>query len=226
MVLRCHDDPPEVATREALRLLDEEPVLDAELLALGRWIAEYYCAPLGEVLRAMMPLAGEIRRGKVYSLTDAGRDAARQLLLDARARRSGGARSCACSKARPLSAAYLTQKVPLADKASPVARSARASSSRRTCRRSAIRCARLAERLRVELAGADGRPASCPRPSASCCAYLELHPGLAQSDGSRGSGRERQHGGPRAGPQGNLVTLRRRASGLPSASARSARRTR
>ena len=30
------------------------PVLDAELLALGRWIAGYYCAPLGEVLRGML----------------------------------------------------------------------------------------------------------------------------------------------------------------------------
>ena len=54
----------------------------AELLALGRWIAGYYCAPLGEVLRGMLPLASEIRRGKIWSLTDSGRDAARQLLLD------------------------------------------------------------------------------------------------------------------------------------------------
>jgi primosomal protein N' len=30
------------------------PVLDAELLALGRWIAGYYCAPLGEMLRGML----------------------------------------------------------------------------------------------------------------------------------------------------------------------------
>ena len=42
---------------EALRLVDEEPVLDAELLSLGRWIAQYYCAPLGEVLRSMTPLS-------------------------------------------------------------------------------------------------------------------------------------------------------------------------
>src|SRR5579883_750889 len=83
VILRCHDEPPAMATREALRLLDSEPVLSGELLALGRWIAGYYCAPLGEVLRTMLPLAAEIRRGKVYSLTDAGRDAARQLLLDA-----------------------------------------------------------------------------------------------------------------------------------------------
>ena len=51
VILRCHDEPPAMATREALRLIDAEPVLDAELLALGRWIAGYYCAPLGEVLR-------------------------------------------------------------------------------------------------------------------------------------------------------------------------------
>ena len=83
VILRCHDEPPNLATREALRLIDSEPVLDAELLSLGRWIAGYYCAPLGDVLRGMLPLASEIHRGKVWSLTDAGRDAARQLLLDA-----------------------------------------------------------------------------------------------------------------------------------------------
>ena len=83
VVLACHDDPPAAAAREAMRLLDAEPVLGAELLALGRWIAAYYCAPLGEVLRGMLPLASEIRRGKIYSLTGSGRDAARQLVLDA-----------------------------------------------------------------------------------------------------------------------------------------------
>jgi primosomal protein N' (replication factor Y) (superfamily II helicase) len=82
VILRCHDEAPEVATRDALRLLDSTPVLSAELLALGRWISGYYCAPLGDVLRGMLPLASEIRRGKIWTLTDAGRDAARQLLLD------------------------------------------------------------------------------------------------------------------------------------------------
>ena len=82
VILRCHDDLPEVPTRDAFRLLDSEPVLSAELLALGRWIGGYYCSPLGDVLRGMLPLASEIRRGKVWTLTDSGRDAARQLLLD------------------------------------------------------------------------------------------------------------------------------------------------
>src|SRR5438309_8872404 len=46
VVVACHDNVPEVATREALRLIDAEPVLDAELLALAKWIGGYYCAPL------------------------------------------------------------------------------------------------------------------------------------------------------------------------------------
>ena len=83
VVLRCHDEPPEGAIREALRLVDAEPVFDDRTLELARWIAGYYCAPLGEVLRGMTPLAAEIRRDKVYSLTDKGRDAVRQLALDA-----------------------------------------------------------------------------------------------------------------------------------------------
>src|SRR5258708_31384968 len=58
VVLRTHSERPPGSTREILRLLDEEPALDEELLKLGRWIFDYYCAPLGETLRAMTPLTG------------------------------------------------------------------------------------------------------------------------------------------------------------------------
>src|SRR2546421_2082535 len=115
VILRCHDEPPEMATRDALRLIDSEPVLGSELLALGRWIAGYYCAPLGDVLRGMLPLASEIRRGKVWSLTDAGRDAARQLLLDS-SPDDPAAQVLGMLEKRPLSAAYLAKALPLADK--------------------------------------------------------------------------------------------------------------
>jgi primosomal protein N' (replication factor Y) len=81
VVLRVHNDAPPQETREALQLLDEQPVLNEELLRLGTWIAEYYCAPLGEVLRGMLPLGGEVRRRKTFSLTAAGGDVARQLLV-------------------------------------------------------------------------------------------------------------------------------------------------
>ena len=84
VVVDVHTDAPEGSVKDVFRLLDEEPVLSPDLLKLGRWIASYYCAPLGEVLRAMTPLTGEIRHTKSYTLTDVGRDAARQLLLGAR----------------------------------------------------------------------------------------------------------------------------------------------
>ena len=116
VILRCHDDRPEVATRDALRLIDNAPVLDAELLALGRWIAAYYCAPLGDVLRGMLPLASDMRQGKVWSLTDAGRDAARQLLLDS-AEDDPILQVLRMLEKRPLSAVYLKKALPLADKA-------------------------------------------------------------------------------------------------------------
>src|SRR5215470_15322140 len=115
VILRCHDDAPAVATREALRLIDSEPVLSEELLALGKWIAGYYCAPLGDVLRGMLPLASEIRRGKVWSLTDAGRDAARQLLLDS-SPDDPAAQVLGLLEKRPFSAAYLAKALPHADK--------------------------------------------------------------------------------------------------------------
>src|SRR5579872_4369612 len=116
VALRCHDEIPAVEARDALRLVDAEPVLDQELLSLARWIGAYYCAPLGEVLRAMLPLAGEVRAGKVYSLTASGLDAARQLLLDAGPEDPVAVMLRMLEK-RPLSAAYLAKKFPLADKA-------------------------------------------------------------------------------------------------------------
>ena len=60
------------AIRPILRVLDQEPVLSEHLLQLGSWIAEYYLAPLGEVLRTMLPLGAEVRKEVVYSLTPRG----------------------------------------------------------------------------------------------------------------------------------------------------------
>src|SRR3984885_2395840 len=113
MVLTLRADAPEGpgSVKEALRLVDEEPVLDGELLSLGRWIAQYYCAPLGEVLRSMTPLSGEVRKTKLYSLTDAGRDAARQLLLGADDE-DPTLQILRLLEARSLSASYLQKKLP------------------------------------------------------------------------------------------------------------------
>jgi len=80
VVLACHSRKPVQPARDVLRLLDEQPALTPELLELGRWIAEYYCAPLGEVLKAMLPLGGETHADKMVSLTQEGHDAARQFM--------------------------------------------------------------------------------------------------------------------------------------------------
>jgi len=174
VILRCHDDPPGIATREALRLIDSEPVLDAELLALGRWIAAYYCAPLGEVLRSMLPLAADIRRGKIWSLTDAGRDAARQLLLDS-APDDPVAQILRMLEKRPLSAAYLAKAMPLADKAiRSLERKHFIVAEQVQAERDPLRAP--AERLRIELA-AGANDARLNKPERELRAFLELHPG-------------------------------------------------
>ncbi|MDQ6759627.1 MAG: DEAD/DEAH box helicase family protein, partial [Acidobacteriota bacterium] len=111
VVLSTSQERPDGPVKEVFRLIDEEPVLDAELLALGRWISAYYCAPLGEVLRSMTPLTGEMRKSKMYSLTDAGRDAARQLLLSA-VEDDPMIQVLRMLEARPVSDAYLKKKVP------------------------------------------------------------------------------------------------------------------
>src|SRR5271165_1776191 len=72
IVVELHDRKPSVTTKSILAVLDTTPVLDAQLLQLGRWIADYYLAPLGEVLRTMLPLSAEFKRTIGYRLTEQG----------------------------------------------------------------------------------------------------------------------------------------------------------
>jgi primosomal protein N' (replication factor Y) (superfamily II helicase) len=53
---------------------EAEPLLSEALLSLAEWIAQYYLAPIGEVLRGMLPLMAEVRRTVYYRITDLGRD--------------------------------------------------------------------------------------------------------------------------------------------------------
>jgi primosomal protein N' (replication factor Y) (superfamily II helicase) len=72
IAVELHDRKPSVQTKAILSVLDTTPVLDEQLLGLGRWIADYYLAPLGEVFRSMLPLAAEFKRTIGYRITDAG----------------------------------------------------------------------------------------------------------------------------------------------------------
>jgi len=75
VVVRIHDDrPPDgIEIKPVQQVLDDAPLLPDELMRLAAWIAQYYVAPLGEVLRSMMPLTAEVRRQFVYRIAEAGR---------------------------------------------------------------------------------------------------------------------------------------------------------
>jgi primosomal protein N' (replication factor Y) len=68
------EEPTEFQAKYVEAVLDDEPLLSEHLLALAEWIAGYYLAPLGEVLRTMLPLMAEVKRTVFYRITDLGRD--------------------------------------------------------------------------------------------------------------------------------------------------------
>jgi len=76
IVTRMHNERPKGFTvKRVAQVLDSGPVLDDKMLELGRWIARYYLAPIGEVYRAMLPLQAELQRVVAYSITDLGTEA-------------------------------------------------------------------------------------------------------------------------------------------------------
>lgn len=72
--MEIHERPPNAAAKDVVQSLDEAalPALTEELLRLGKWMSEYYLAPLGEVFRTMLPLNAEFRRAVIYRITDDG----------------------------------------------------------------------------------------------------------------------------------------------------------
>ena len=68
-------EPPEFEVRYLEAVLDREPLMSDQLLTLAEWMAQYYLAPLGEVLRGMLPLMAEVRRTVYYRISNLGRDA-------------------------------------------------------------------------------------------------------------------------------------------------------
>ncbi|HTH53684.1 MAG TPA: primosomal protein N', partial [Edaphobacter sp.] len=75
VVVRVHDKEPteEFEIKPIQQVLDDAALLPDELMELARWIAQYYGAPLGEVLRGMLPLMAEVKRHFVYRITETGR---------------------------------------------------------------------------------------------------------------------------------------------------------
>jgi primosomal protein N' (replication factor Y) (superfamily II helicase) len=75
VVVRVHEEAPadDFEIKPVQQVLDDDAVLPDELMELARWIALYYVAPLGEVLRGMLPLAAEVKRHFSYRIAEAGR---------------------------------------------------------------------------------------------------------------------------------------------------------
>jgi len=78
IVVELHDRPPQgsaskIQIKKVIEALDLSPVLNEQLLKLGKWIADYYLAPIGEVYRTMLPLSAEFKRAISYRITDTGR---------------------------------------------------------------------------------------------------------------------------------------------------------
>jgi primosomal protein N' (replication factor Y) len=94
IVVALHDRRPEgVTLRPVEQILDREPAITSDLLELARFASSYYLAPLGEVLRSMLPGDLPAWGGRKVWLTDAGaiappRDAAEAAIVEAL--RSGG----------------------------------------------------------------------------------------------------------------------------------------
>ncbi len=106
VVLRTHGDAPSITVRPVRKLLDEAPALMPELIELGEWIATYYSAPIGEVLKSMLPLGGEMRAKKVVSITHEGRRELEGLMVP-----TGIHHEVLSSLVkRPLTFAYLSKK--------------------------------------------------------------------------------------------------------------------
>src|SRR4051812_16761605 len=72
VITELHDRAPKATVKTVVEVLDQTPALSEELLRLGKWISDYYLAPIGEVFRSMLPLNAEFRRAIVYRIAEEG----------------------------------------------------------------------------------------------------------------------------------------------------------
>ena len=72
--LRAGTSLVESEIKDIQELLDVDPPLTAEVLELSRWVADYYSAPWGEVLRAALPAGINATVEQAISITQKGRE--------------------------------------------------------------------------------------------------------------------------------------------------------
>ena len=67
-------DLSDAEIKDAEELLDAEPLLTPEVLEITRWVADYYAAPWGEVLKAALPAGLNATVEQILTITPEGRD--------------------------------------------------------------------------------------------------------------------------------------------------------
>ncbi|HLZ11022.1 MAG TPA: primosomal protein N' [Candidatus Acidoferrum sp.] len=110
VVVELVSSPPAgTKLREVTRVIDLVPALTPKLLELGQWIANYYLAPIGEVVRSMLPPPTEISSQREVALTAAGRalaaEHAKNFLLAGNGREEAAALEELSKKAKAISLA-------------------------------------------------------------------------------------------------------------------------
>ena len=64
IVVRTHTDAPSgITVRDVMRVLDAEPVVTETQYRLWQWIADYYMAPIGDVMKAALPAGLKAEEG-------------------------------------------------------------------------------------------------------------------------------------------------------------------
>ena len=204
VVLALHRQSPNVNARAVEKLIDEEPIFDTALLRLAHWVASYYCAPLGEVLRSMAPTSAETSRSKVYTLTDTGRDFVRQSLFGEEDP-SPQARILRMLEVRPLSASYLKTKVEDAPRLlKSLEQKGFIGVEEDVSAKDPMRAP--AEQLRIRFAKR-AEALKLPKVERELLAYLELHPGEHGLAALESTVKDASRGG-RALARRGLVSLR------------------
>ncbi len=184
-ILRVHSEAPSfaarpIAVRPIEKLLDAEPVFDAPLIQLGLWVAKYYFAPVGEVFRIMAPLGGEVRRSKVYSLSEEGRSSVRQSLLGLHEAGDPELEILKALDERPLSVDALKRRFPEAVRiVADLQKRGMLRAAETTSERDPLR----APASKLAIAGTEATTQEkLPKGERELLAFLHLHPGLHPLD--------------------------------------------
>lgn len=65
--------------KDVAEVLDPVPALPPSLIELGRWISNYYLAPIGETFRVMLPPSVEVQFEREWQMSESGKTRLQEL---------------------------------------------------------------------------------------------------------------------------------------------------